>query len=684
MTISRSFCRFCPALCGIQVRHDEGRILSVRGDPEHPISKGYTCPKGRSLGDFHHHPGRLRSPRIVHGRRQVDTSWEECLTDLADILQEVTREVGPSGVALFSATAAAFDANGRRQAVRLLRRIGSRSLYTTASVDTPCRPLVAELVAGHPALAPAIDQADARCTLIIGMNPVVSHGHTSAMPNPRGRLRELASRGPLIVADPQRTETAQMATLHLRPRPGTDHVWLAHVVRELLTEGADWEDLESSATNVDELLAAVEPFDRDVAVAATGIPGEDLDTALSAIRAAGRVSLSAGTGLTMSPTATAAEWMAWALLGVTGSLDRRGGVWFNPGFLRQMDRRAWEPVRTTGPGPASRPELPSRMGEMPCAALADEIEEGNVRVLLVAGGNPLTSLPEVARLRAVLPKLDALAVCDVQETATVRQATHVLPVAGQLERADLPHFVDQFLPVVGSQYTEAVIAPPGDARAMWWVFARLGQLLGHELIDTADGTLGDVLDEDLLRPLAERSRGSFEQLREAGTAVVADEAVHGWVRQRVAPGGRFDLAPSQLVDTLALGAPTIGSELGPGTLLLTPRRQLRQLNSQLAEEGTSDGQHETPAVRLHPDDAARANLSEGQPVVVTSAWGAWSGPLTLTTDVLPGTLSLPHGFDGASNVGELTSGRFGVDPNSGMVTQSGLAVTVSSAPAEAP
>lgn len=672
----RSFCRFCVASCGIEVEVEDDRVIAVRGDPDHPVSRGYTCAKGRSLPAFHHGPHRLMAPELRRSGRLVEVAWDDALADLAEVIDEAIIADGPSAVAMYSATAANFDANGRRAAVRLLRGLGSRGLYTTSTIDTVCRPYVSERMSGHPGLSPCLDPDGAALTLLIGINPVISHGHTYGMPDPRGRLRELARGGHLVVVDPRQTETAALADQHLRPDPGTDHYWLAYLVRELLSEGADHAYLDAHARGLDALKDAVAPFDVVVTSRATGLSQDALNGLLHQVRQAGRIGALAGTGLTMSRDAVLAEWLLWALLAVTGSLDRDGGVWFNPGFLRQQDLRSWEPISTLGPGPDSRPELPSVAGELPCAALADEILAGHVRVLLVVGGNPVTALPDRDRLVRALGSLEALAVFDVQRTATTALATHVLPVAGQLERADVPHVIDQFQPAVATQFTHAVIPPPGRARSMWRALGALGDRLGIDALGL--GVPAHELDDvTVLRPLLSRARMEADEILAADGGLIAQAKVVGWVRERVLAGGRWDLAPEPLVLRLGrLQADPPQHELlhARSTLLLIPRRQLRQLNSQL-QDGTQDGRVERPTAQLHPADAAARGIEDGHQIVVSSATGTWRGECELTETMRVGTISIPHG-SGAHNVGVLTSAHRDIDPLTGMVTQTALEVEV--------
>src|SRR5581483_11421631 len=456
MVMTRSYCRFCGALCGILVETDGERVTSVRGDPTHPLSKGYTCPKGRALPAFHHHPDRLDQPLL----RGQPTSWDEVLGDLAARLGDIVAAHGPDAVASFVGTGSAFDVNGRRLAERFMQALPSRSRYSTATVDNASKPLVAELMGGHPGLVPAVDHHGATLVLLFGTNPVVSHGHLNAFPDPIVRLRALAARGELWVVDPRHHETARLATRHLAVRPGTDYALLAFLIRSLLgpNGGADWAylDAHALAEDVDRLRAAVAPFDRAAAAARCGLAETDLDDLLSAIQRHRRVAGQTGTGVTMSPAANASEWLMWALHIVTGSFDAPGGMWFNPRFMKCFDRR---PIRasdgTPGPGPRSRPELPGRWGELPCAALADEIEAGNVRALFVVGGNPLTALAQPDRLAAAFARLDVLVVADVVRTEVTELATHTFACAGQLERADLPGLADTFQVAVAAQYTPA-------------------------------------------------------------------------------------------------------------------------------------------------------------------------------------------------------------------------------------
>jgi anaerobic selenocysteine-containing dehydrogenase len=370
----------------------------------------------------------------------------------------------------------------------------------------------------------------------------------------------------------------------------------------------------------------------------------------------------------MSSTANISEWLLWALHIVTGSFDRVGGMWFNPGYLKRLELRATQssdvPLQPVLRSDA-RPDVPVQWGEIPCAAMADEIEAGNLRALIVIGGNPLTSFPDPPRIDAALRSLDVLAVADVVETEMTRIATHVLPVAGQLERSDMPLFIDQFMPSVATRYTPAVVPPAEDRQPLWRVLGQLAERMG--LVVLPDGLDAQTAtDDDLLAVVADRSRSSMAHITDVRVDV-DERSLFGWVRDRLLPDGRWRVAPQPLVDQLVDVA-------ARDPMVLISGRQARHVNSQMMESESS-GKGDPPDLFVHPSDATAHDIVHGGLVRISSVSGSVVASARLDDRMVPGAVFLPHGFS-APNVGDLTSGTLGVDPLSGMVLQSGLAVSL--------
>src|SRR5215472_10884290 len=167
----RSYCRFCGAQCGILVTTEGGRVLRVLGDPDHPVSAGYSCNKGRALPHFHHDPRRLDAPAVGRLGDRRSIAWEDLLTELASTLSEIIDDTGPDAVGIFLGTGGGFDSAGTAILGRLTKAIGTRSFYTPLTVDGPSKPYVALMVAGHPGLQAAIDYERTTMTLFVGVNP---------------------------------------------------------------------------------------------------------------------------------------------------------------------------------------------------------------------------------------------------------------------------------------------------------------------------------------------------------------------------------------------------------------------------------------------------------------------------------------------------------------------------------
>jgi anaerobic selenocysteine-containing dehydrogenase len=670
----RSYCRICTSLCGIVVEVEDEQVVRVRGDRDHPVTHGYMCPKGRALPKMHHHPQRLERPLVRTNGSLQPTSWESCLDDLCTRLRAIVDQHGPSSVGIFFGSGVGMDAAGYRMAQALHAAIGTPARFSPLTIDGTAKTLVATLVGGFPGFSPRPDYDNINLVIYIGINPMVSHGHTIAMPNPAMTIRATASRGEVWVIDPLHTETAGFASRHLAPRPGTDYAILAYLVREVLRAGADQEVLTSSTSGCDALRSAVEPFSREYAAEIAGVSPDDLTALLASVRKAGRLAVETGTGVTMSVGANLTQWLAWVLMIVTGSMNRRGGVWFHPGFINQLDGGAL-PVITDifGPGPKSRPELRSIIGEYPCAALPDEINAGNIRAFLNLGGSLIRSFPDANVLRPALQRLEVFATLEIIENETTALSTHVLPTKDQLERRDLALW-DFLSPRVNAQYTPAVVKPVGERRSTWWMLAEIMRRLGHQ----PPGTLPDddpsgEGDKVMLSGVTERARCNFAELVDNRYAETGYEFPARWVDAHIERLGGWRLAPDSLVEQLISVSNAQARDRGSSqSLRLIPRRQRRHLNAQYLFLGS-------PAdVVLHPIDAASAGVVDGQRVIVRSARGEIVGTAHVDTSIRPGVVSVPHGHEHA-NVNYLTSVQE-VDALTGMARYSGVQVSVHPVP----
>jgi anaerobic selenocysteine-containing dehydrogenase len=654
----RSFCRVCTSVCGILVDVEEDEVIRVRGDHDHPFSRGYTCQKGRALPQLHHHPDRLERPQMRVDGQLRDTSWDECLDDLATRLKQIIDTHGPESVGFYFST---MESAGFRMAEALHAAIGTPAKFSPLTIDGTAKPLISDLVGGFMGLSGRTDFDNADFLMLVGVNPVVSHGHAIAMPNPTGTVRAIAKRGQVWVIDPRRTETARLATGHLAPRPSTDHAILAYLVREIVRDGMK---TDVPVQGLDALAAAVEPFTVEHTAAFADVAEADLLRLCAAVRAARCVAIETGTGVTMTADrANVTQWLAWVLMILTGAMNRPGGTWFHPGFAYQLetfgDLLPITPIEGSfGPGPRSRPEAQAFINEWPCAVLPDEIAAGHIRALINVGGSLVTCLPETGKLIPALRNLEVFATTEIINNETTELATHVLPTKDPLERPDIT-LHDILSSHVSVQYSPAVVDPVGERRSMWWVFAALGRRLGYEM-----GNLGDPdtsSDDDVLAVLLAGARCSFDEVVANGWAEAPRELPAKWVDAHIERMGGWRLAPPLLVDQLEALEP-------PAPLVMVPRRQRKKLNGQLDFLG------ESPEILIHPDDGAAAGVVTGQPVTVRSANGELTGIAKVDDSMRRGAVSIPHGHH-VANVNRLTN-KDDIDVVTGMVRYSGIPVSL--------
>jgi anaerobic selenocysteine-containing dehydrogenase len=659
----RSFCRICTAICGILVDVADDEVVRVRGDQDHPLSHGYTCPKGRALPKIHHHPDRIERPMMRMDGRLQPVTWEACLDDLGGRLRTIIEEGGPEAVGVYFGSGLGMDASGYRMIEALFNAIGTPAKFSPLTIDGTAKALVSHLVGGFPGFTAHIDYDRARLVMYIGVNPVVSHGHNVALSDPVSSIRKLKTHADVWVLDPRLTETARLATRHLAPRPGTDYAVLAFLIRELLRDGADREVLDHRTVGREELTAAVEPFTVERAAEIAGLDEADLLALLGAVREAGPVAIHTGTGVTMgAAVGNVTAWLTWVLMILTGAMNRPGGVWFHPGFNLQfdaMDLPVLPPESLFGPGPPSRPDTQSFLGEWPCAALPDEIQAGNIRAFLNLGGGILATFPDTNVLEPALRSLDVLVTTEIISNPTTAISTHVLPTKDQLERADVTLW-DFLVPSVSAQHTHAVVGPVGDRRSAWWVLAEIGRRLGHDLADP------DATDDEMLAKTMAAARCGLDDIAATGFVDLPFDFPATWVERFLDKSGGWRLAPQLLVGQLAELEP-------PGPLVLVPRRQPRKLNAALDFLG------ERAVVHLHPEDASAAGVADGEAVVVRTGRGQLTGTAKIDPAIRRGVVSIPHGHYGAS-VNRLTD-KDVIDPVTGMVRYSGVPVSVEPAPA---
>src|SRR3954454_8048715 len=369
-------CPFCEATCGLEITVNGG-IQKVRGDDEDVFSHGFLCPKGVSLKELHEDPDRLRTPVV----RQADgsftpCSWDEAFALIDERLTPIIAAGGRDAVGVYLGNPSAHGLSPLIYGRVFLKALGSRNLFSASTVDQFPKQLASGLMFGTPFSIPIPDIDRTQFLLCMGANPLASNGSLMTAPDFRGRLKALQARGgKLVVVDPRRSRTAEIADEHFFIRPGSDALLLAGIANTLFTEGLA--DLGAAGASIDALeavRAAVEPFTADAVAGPTGIPAEDVRRLARELAAAESAAVYGRIGTTTQRFGTLASWLVDVVNALTGNLDAPGGVMFTKAAAGAPNTKG-EPGRGRG---AAYDRWQSRVrgapevfGELPVACLAE-------------------------------------------------------------------------------------------------------------------------------------------------------------------------------------------------------------------------------------------------------------------------------------------------------------------------
>ena len=656
-------CTLCEAMCGIVVSTDGPRVTDIRGDPDDPFSKGHICPKAVALQDVHDDPDRLRRPMRRRGTEWTEISWDEALDEAAARLTSIQRAHGRDSVATYSGNPTVHSVGALLFAPDFMRALRTKNRFSATSVDQLPHHVAALLMFGHALLIPIPDIDYTQHLLMFGANPAASNGSLMSAPGVMDRIRAIRSAGGRVVLiDPRRTETAGLVDAHHFIRPGTDALLLLALLHVIFADRAvRTERYAAYLDGLEALQTVATAFPPERVSSATGIAADDIRSIARDFAAAPTAVAYGRVGVSMQEFGGLACWLISALNIVTGRLDVRGGAMFTtPAIdILKADQRESSGVRF-GRWKSRVRGLPEFAGELPVAALAEEIEtpgQGQVRALVTHAGNPVLSTPNGSRLERALGQLDYFVAIDFYINETTRHAHLILPPTFALER-DHYDLVFHTLAVRNTaKYSPVIFPRPADARHDWEILNALTWRVRGTLKARAKaialariGPRG-MLDIGLRRGPYGAGFAPF------GTGLrmkTLDDNPHGVdlgplqpslpARLRTADR-RLHLAPEQFIADVARLDTSLHTSLpGAGTLALIGRRALRSNNSWMHNSERLVRGRNRCTLQMHPSDAAVRGVQDGDDVCITSRVGSVVAPVEVTNTVMAGVVSLPHGW----------------------------------------
>ncbi|MEO7337820.1 MAG: molybdopterin-dependent oxidoreductase, partial [Caldimonas sp.] len=478
-------CPLCEACCGLEVRTEGARVVSIRGAADDAFSQGYICPKGVSLKDLHEDPDRLRQPLIKRDGTFQRATWDEAFEEIERRLLPILHEHGPDAIAASLGNPTAHKISLLAYLSRLTRALGTRNVYSASTLDQMPKQLSSGLMYGHWLSIPVPDLPRTDLLVILGANPLVSNGSLWTVPDYRGTARAMRARGGrIVVVDPRKTETAHAADEHLPIRPGGDVFLLLGLLHTLFDESLVRPGrLAAHINGLDAVREAVRPYAPERMAAGCGIPADRQRRLARELATTERASLYGRIGTCTQRFGTLNSWLIDTINIVTGHLDSEGGAMFAKaaGFAANTQGKPGIGKGiTTGRRHSRVSAAPEVFGELPMNCLAEEIETpgpGQVRALITLASNPVLSAPDGPRISRALDSLDFMLSLDIYLNETTRHADVILPGPSPLEELHYDVAFPQFSWRNHARYSGPVFDRPSGQPEEWETLLRLSALV---------------------------------------------------------------------------------------------------------------------------------------------------------------------------------------------------------------
>ena len=676
---------------------ENGRLVSLRPDRDHPLSAGFACPKGIAFTEIQNDPDRVKTPlrRRPNGSFEP-VSWGEAMTDIADRLSRIHRDHGAGGIGWYFGNPGAFSYSHTLWLPVFMAALGMRShLFTAGSQDVNNRFVASQLLYGNPLALPVPDLLRADLLVVVGANPLVSHGSVLTVPRIRDRMGDIVSRGGrVVVVDPRCTETAQHFEWWGIKPDGDAHLMLSLLQVMFAEDLADRASIDRLAEGRSWLEVLVAPFTPEATEPHTGIAPDAVRGLARDLVRSPRAAVYGRVGTSTGENGTLTTYLLDTVNLVAGNLDVAGGSMFGTygmPFERVLTvigaaalRRIYERRRSRIGG------FPSVLFSEPAGLMAKEITtpgSGQIRALVVSAGNPVLSVPNGAELESALKTLDLMVGIDFYVTETTAHCHYVLPAATMYERDDFPLPFQTLQLAPFRQATEAVVTPAGHARADWEIIDELARrmwrrtpalavmaILRRVLAAVGLRITPRVVVDAVIRLSAGGNRFglrrgglTFSRLtREHPHGVVlADNLREGVLRDVVVwRDRRVRLRHLEIESQLAL---LKGRTIPDGyPLRVIGKRELNSENSWMhnapllmrSRRPGGPGTREQQAL-MHFDDAEELGIERGDVVRVSSPHGHIELPVELTDDIMRGVIAVPHGWGHGGTGGWRLANRAG-------------------------
>ncbi len=651
-------CNFCEAMCGITVtvdptRGNEAATIVVKPDPDDPFSKGSMCPKAPALGALHVDPDRLRYPVRKSGDDWVSISYEEAFQLVVSKLNGVLEKHGSNAVGSYLGNPIVHNMGMMLFAKPFIRALGSKNVFSATSMDQLPHHFAAHYMFGHEFRIPVPDIDRTDYMIIMGANPIASNGSIMTSAGVQDRLRHIEQRGgKFIVIDPRKTETGKIATEHYFITPGRDVYFLLAFLHVLFRDGhATCGDLRSITTGVENLESLLSTFTPEKAEALSGISAATIETLVAEYAAQERAVVYGRMGLSTQAHGGLCHWLINCINIVSGHFDRPGGMMFPSPAIEVV--RGKRKKQSVGRWQSRVRGLNEFYGELPVSTMAEEMAEegeGQIRAFVTICGNPVLSTPGGKRLDTLLPKLDFMVSIDNYINETSRHADVILPTPTGLENDHYDLIFNMISVTNNAKYSEALFPIAKDRLYDWQVLQELASrmrgkrsLLERFITPRRIVNLGLMLGPygRLSHPKRWLSGLSLKKVIASKHGISLGPLQARMPEALLTTDKKIHLMPQVFTDRLK----ALPVEEETGDFRLIGRRNVATNNSWMHQFAKlSKSRLVRCTVMINDADAKRLDIEDGEMLRVISRVDEISLPAEVSETMMPGVLSIPHGF----------------------------------------
>ncbi len=682
MTEIKKFnCPICNAGCGLLVEVKNNKIISVRADPNYPLTGGYCCPKGIALDYIANDKDRVLYPLKREGKNFIKISWKQALEEISDKIQQIIKKSSPQAIAYYLGTNSVHQYAHSMFAVGFMKAINSKNMYNAGSVDNNNKFVAQYFLYGSSAVMPIPDLNNTDLLILIGTNPAVTNLSLVTCSNVMKVLKDIIKRnGEIYLIDPRRNETAKILfnkndKEHYIPiYPDTDIYLLLSMINCIFKKNLQDEAfLKKNTINYEYLKKYTKPFTLEIAEKCTGIPAQIIHDLTIKFAKTKRAVIYGRLGTCLSSFATLNAWAIELLNIICGKLDRPGGAIFGKNIINIAKLGSLVGMGGFNEWRSRIGNYPSVMGALPLGTLAREIlaDRNPVKALIISGGNPILSAPNSNEFKKALEKLELCIVLDfyINETAMFA-ADYILPTRTPMENSNLPIYLLNYQIFPHIEYSHRVIEPNlKGPKSEWEILLSLVRLLekpmfGSRFLDFLIKMYSFIkgkFDPDFLISLflflgqiieGKFPKLSLKKLKKSGTIVLGNNEYNVLKKYIRTKDKKIRLLNDFLIEQLKLCKSSIEEKIKEiqqiihekNVFLMIGRRNLKTMNSWMHNVELLWKRKQEPKLYINSNDANKLELKQNEKIIVENKFGKIVVPVFITDDILENVVCYPHGW----------------------------------------